>query len=487
MDGGEVIVNATTSGNQLRAAVALHDSGDAVVVWDGAGTGDSTGVFMQRYQAVPTLTFSTGDGTADATMTFTGTVAEVNAVLDGLTYTPNAGYVGSDTLTITTDDLGSTGSGGALSDSDTVAISVTVINDAPVVTSGPEFRSYKEDDPPIVVNPTLSVTDADSSLLTGATISITANYNGAQDVLAFTPQSGITGSWDAGTGTLTLSGSATVAQYEAALQSVTYENTSQAPTTSARTVEFVVSDGTSDSGPATKSVSIQSVFDRPDTDPVNASGVEDTASIAIMLSGSDVDGTVDYFQLASLPANGTLYLDAGLTQLAATGVDYSASSEQLTVYFVPDANWDGTADFQYLSKDDTGWTDDTPATATVTVTPVNDAPMAVADSFTVNEGSTTTLNLAANDTDADDGLDLTSIAIEVKSRPSSASVSFAARFRVVVLPSLTVKLSATAMGASLTGVTVTVAVAGVSSVQPVSSFDRYWKSAVPSQFASGTK
>ena len=46
------------------------------------------------------------------------------------------------------------------------------------------------------------------------------------------------------------------------------------------------------------------------------------------------------------------------------------------------------------------------------------------------------------------------MAIEVKSRPSSASVSLAARFRVVVLPSLTVKLSATATGASLTGVIV---------------------------------
>ncbi|MGB5619485.1 MAG: tandem-95 repeat protein, partial [Desulfobacterales bacterium] len=42
---------------------------------------------------------------------------------------------------------------------------------------------------------------------------------------------------------------------------------------------------------------------------------------------------------------------------------------------------------------------------------VNDAPVAMVDSFTVNEGSTTNLNLAANDSDADDGLDLTSIAI----------------------------------------------------------------------------
>ncbi len=50
------------------------------------------------------------------------------------------------------------------------------------------------------------------------------------------------------------------------------------------------------------------------------------------------------------------------------------------------------------------------------------------------------------------------MAMEVKSRPSSASESFVARSRVVVEPSLTVKLSATATGALLTGVTVRVTV-----------------------------
>ena len=46
------------------------------------------------------------------------------------------------------------------------------------------------------------------------------------------------------------------------------------------------------------------------------------------------------------------------------------------------------------------------------------------------------------------------IVILLRSTPSSASVSLAPRFKVVVEPSFTVKLSATATGASLTGVTV---------------------------------
>ena len=51
------------------------------------------------------------------------------------------------------------------------------------------------------------------------------------------------------------------------------------------------------------------------------------------------------------------------------------------------------------------------ATVTLGVTPVNDAPVATDDSGTVAEGGSVTLDLAGNDSDADDGLDLTSIQI----------------------------------------------------------------------------
>ena len=46
------------------------------------------------------------------------------------------------------------------------------------------------------------------------------------------------------------------------------------------------------------------------------------------------------------------------------------------------------------------------------------------------------------------------MAMLLRSKPSSASLSLPARFRVVVEPSLTVKLSAAATGASFTGVIV---------------------------------
>ena len=50
--GGEVQVNAEGTGAQILPAVAMDAAGDFVVVWAGAGQGDSIGIFAQRYDAV---------------------------------------------------------------------------------------------------------------------------------------------------------------------------------------------------------------------------------------------------------------------------------------------------------------------------------------------------------------------------------------------------------------------------------------------------
>ena len=74
------------------------------------------------------LTFTTGDGTTDATMSFNGTVADINAALDGLIYTPTANYFGADTLSLSTND----GTGVVLG---SIGITVTNINDAPTLAA----------------------------------------------------------------------------------------------------------------------------------------------------------------------------------------------------------------------------------------------------------------------------------------------------------------------------------------------------------------
>ncbi len=59
------------------------------------------------------LTFWTGDGTADVSMTFAGPLAAVNAALAAVTYAAPAGFTGSDAVSLAVDDLGNTGGGGS--------------------------------------------------------------------------------------------------------------------------------------------------------------------------------------------------------------------------------------------------------------------------------------------------------------------------------------------------------------------------------------
>jgi uncharacterized repeat protein (TIGR01451 family) len=65
-----------------------------------------------------------GDGTADGTMTFRGTLANVNAALNGMAFTPTTGFTGAASVLISANDLGNTGSGGPQLDTDTVSVQV---------------------------------------------------------------------------------------------------------------------------------------------------------------------------------------------------------------------------------------------------------------------------------------------------------------------------------------------------------------------------
>ncbi|MFO1361253.1 MAG: hypothetical protein U1F45_02075 [Burkholderiales bacterium] len=63
----------------------------------------------------------------------TGTIADINAALDGMSSPPLLDYDGLASVSITTGDLGATGGAGAQSDGDTVDITVVVVDDAPTL------------------------------------------------------------------------------------------------------------------------------------------------------------------------------------------------------------------------------------------------------------------------------------------------------------------------------------------------------------------
>src|SRR5439155_2924953 len=103
----------------------------------------------------------------------------------------------------------------------TIDITINNVNDAPIVSATAGNVVYTGAG--VVVDPTLDISDVDSTTLTGATVRI-ANFAAEQDVLSFTSNHGITGSYDASTGVLTLSGAGSIAQYRDVLRSVTYSS-----------------------------------------------------------------------------------------------------------------------------------------------------------------------------------------------------------------------------------------------------------------------
>ena len=146
---------------------------------------------------------------------------------------------------------------------------------------------------------TITLSDADDIEMSSATATISSGFT-AGDVLGFTDQDGISGSFDGSTGVLNLSGTATVAQYQAALRSVTYHSTSDDPTaTSAtRTITWKATDADADGlGAQTSTVvagtiNLTAVNDAPTDIALDATSVtENQVAVHIAnISGTDPEG-----------------------------------------------------------------------------------------------------------------------------------------------------------------------------------------------------
>jgi hypothetical protein len=116
-------------------------------------------------------------------MVFTGTVANINAALNGLVFAPTADYNGAASVQITTDDQGSHGIGGPLTDTDTIAITINPVNDAPVLSGTNNLSAINEDNftsTGILVSGLLSghVSEVDAGPLSGIAVTAVDNSNG---------------------------------------------------------------------------------------------------------------------------------------------------------------------------------------------------------------------------------------------------------------------------------------------------------------------
>ncbi|WP_052081172.1 DUF4347 domain-containing protein [Pseudomonas sp. ML96] len=252
-----------------------------------------------------------------ATRTFSGTPAD------------------SDVGTISIDIIASDGNGGTVTDTFNIATADT--NATPVVTTSGGTTAFTEGDnvtsTPVTVDSGLTLADTDNATLASGKVSITGNLQTSQDVLAFTnnpaTMGNISASYNSATGELTLTSagaSATLAQWQAALRSVTYSNSSDTPGTATRTISFVVNDGQSDSPTATKTVSVANINDAPQvTAPATISVSEDTPGAITGISFSDADAGSASVTVTLSVASG------GLAATSGGGVTVGGTSSTMTL------------------------------------------------------------------------------------------------------------------------------------------------------------
>jgi Ca2+-binding RTX toxin-like protein len=174
------------------------------------------------------------------------------------------------------------------------------------VDIGITSQSYTENDPPMAYSGLWFVGDTDSTQLQGASVVISSGFQ-TGDVLGFTDQSGITHTWNAGTRTLTLSGTASLDTYATAMASVTFANTTDTPGSATRTLSWSVTDTSA----ATSAAFNTTVLVTPtnDTPAVSAALVDQGAAVFETFSyqipaGSftDADGDALTYSATGLPA-----------------------------------------------------------------------------------------------------------------------------------------------------------------------------------------
>ncbi|MFT6878681.1 MAG: VCBS repeat-containing protein, partial [Granulosicoccus sp.] len=278
-------------------------------------------------------TLSHSAGATSVTNGMTVTAAE----LADLTFTSalNDSTNSSFSYTVNDADVGVT--------SATMNITVNAVNDVPVEsTIEAAVLVYTENDGAVEITSALTLNDIDDTDLESAIVRITVGYANGEDVLTFADQNGISGSWNATTGEMTLTGSATVAHYETALRSITFTNSSENPSTLLRTASFTVNDGDADSDTQTRDVSIANVNDTP-TGTVTIDNTTPEEDDLLTTNNTLVDeeglGTISYqwqrFTVDIMGATGSTYTTLQVDVGTAIRVVASYTDEQGTPESVP--------------------------------------------------------------------------------------------------------------------------------------------------------
>ena len=318
-------------------------------------------------------------------------------------------------------------------------------------TTGANYLTgFTEGGLPVAVADTdILIIDPDDTSLASATITLTNPQAGDVLILDGTPPPGIVVS-GSGTTLITITGVASAATYQTVSQLIKFNNSNIDPSNITRTIEVVVSDGTSNSNTATALVQVEAVNNSApviDLDPDNSTGTvrttfrtmfaENGAPISVAdadVSITDLDSTTlvsatitlanqrpgDLLSVATLPLPGGIVASAyhpGTGVLTLTGTatldDYEAALRQIR--YSNDSDNPDTVDRLIEVVVNDGVNTSNVAAAVIGVVPVNDAPDVVLEGTVyVENAATVTLDPLAAVTDLDDA-ELSQVVIQITS------------------------------------------------------------------------
>ncbi|MBF2026024.1 MAG: tandem-95 repeat protein [Oscillatoriales cyanobacterium C42_A2020_001] len=369
------------------------------------------------------VVITTGTGTRDKSLVFTGSLAAINTVLAGLSYLGDRDFSGSDTLTISVSDSLNNTNGIPFSDTETIAITVTPQNDAPILTV-PGAQTVNENTDLRILG--ISVSDVD------ATGDLTVNLSSSSGRVSLSSIAGLT--FDAGDGSQddAVIFRGTQAAVNDALRTLIYR--ANPDFNGSDTISINVSDGGS-SG-------FGGVLGDSDAIAINVLGVNNAPVVipptAALTVDSDTNLTITGLQVADpdagggelvvslLADNGVLSLSntAGLTFLQGDGTADNRVSFRGTLFAINTAlaeltyrsypGFTNAFDRITISVNDNGNTgigiplSDTEVLFVSVGGAVNRPPIAVNDTFSVaEEGTLAGTSVLANDSDPDFTLPLT--------------------------------------------------------------------------------
>lgn len=270
-------------------------------------------------------------------------IATVNS--GNIIYTPTPNYNGSDSLIYNVKD-----SNGLVSNNSTVTINVSSVNDAPV--SNIDSFNIIMNSSNNVIDILFNDTDSDNSLDYTNIVIVTQPTNGSlsfiSNYLTYTPNNNYSGN-----------------------DGFTYR----------------LNDGFDNSNTSAVSINVINNNTAPVAVADTFNITEDVSKVLTILSNDSDDSSISSVSIIidSLPEHGDLEL----------------VSQTLT--YNPDENYNGVDSFSYHLVDFFGLNSST-VTVSLNITPINDAPVANNDSYTINEDTISDFNVLSNDIDIEDSI-----------------------------------------------------------------------------------